>query len=172
MRAFPKRILEFSKRHKIITGVSTVFFAFFVGWPTLYALVIRERTNNALQQAQSVRLEEFVSEIPLTSVELPKEQWSQITAHLPIVPDIGIPGSVKLCFIPHHRIVITGPDQEKVIFTICFGCDQATVGNSGIFALPYIWSATLQNLFTSHQIRIRNDREYRDAAFEHLHPDH
>ena len=87
-----------------------------------------------------------------------------------MVPDLGIPGSVKMCFIPHHRIVITNPSQQQLVFTVCFGCDQATVGNSRIFALPYLWSQPLRDLFTSHQIRLRSDREYTDAAFEHSHP--
>jgi hypothetical protein len=159
-----------SKRRKIWICVGTMLFAFFVGWPTVHALFIRGRASSALKQAESVRLEEFVFHVPLASVELPRPQWSEITAHLPMVPDVGVPGSVKLCFIPHHRIVITGPHQQQFIFTVCFGCDQATVGNSGIFALPYLWSTPLRHLFMSHQIRIRSDREYTEAAFEHSHP--
>ena len=172
MRAFLRPILDFSKRHKILTGLGVVFVAFFVGWPTVQAFAVRGQVSNALKLAESVRLEEFAFNVPLTSVDLPTEQWSQVTTHLPIVPDIGVPGSVKMCFILHHRIVIIGRNQQQLIFTICFGCDQAAIGKSRIFALPYIWSATLRNLFASHQIRVRSDREYNDAAFEHPQPGH
>ena len=75
MRAPLKQILDFSKRHKVTTGVGVVFLAVFVVWPTVDALVVRGRISRALKQAGSVRLEEFSFHVPLTSVELPRSQW-------------------------------------------------------------------------------------------------
>ena len=162
-----KRKFVLPKRRSIILGIVLVFF---IGWPTILAIKIRWQVAGALSHAKSVRLEEFLGHDVLTSVELPRPEWTQVVAAMPIVPDIGVPGIVKMCFIPHHRIVIVGERGKRFEVVACFMCDQAATTKTGIFATPYLWCNRLRHLFTDYHIRIRDAREYTDLEMKHFFP--
>ena len=155
-----------TKRRIVFLSVAGLFFVLFVLWPTINALRVRHSVATALQHAKSVRLEEFAFHVPLASVELPRDQWPQVLAAMPIVPDVGVPGSVRMCFIPHHRVIVTDQQGQPLAFTVCFACDQAHTERMGIFATPYLWCGPLRRLFTDHAIRIRTDREYTNTLTE------
>ena len=149
------------------TVLALLGFGLFVAWPTVDAWRIRHGIAAALREAGSVRLEEFAFHRTLATVELPRAEWPQIVAALPVVPDFGMPGLVKMCFIPHHRIVVTDRQGGQREFTVCFQCDQLKVDRTRIRATLYLWQGSLRRLFRSHQVLIRSDREYNrllDAA--------
>lgn len=138
-----------------------VFAAFWVTVvPTLQAFWIRHRVLSAVRSAQSVRLEEFRGGEVLTKVELTSQQREAVRRALPIVPDIGLPGMIALCFVPHHRVVTRDAAGQESAFTICFGCDEARVERGAIFMTPFLWRSSLRRLFTDHQIPVRGLREY------------
>jgi hypothetical protein len=141
----------------------------FILIPTINAFRVRHSLAVALDGAASVRLEEFVYGVPLATVDLPRDKWPQVLAATPIVPDAGWPGSVKLCFIPHHRVVITSPQHQQFAFSICFACDQSHTKPMGIFATPYLWCTPLRRLFTNNGIRVRTGQEYHATWLEHTH---
>ena len=143
-------------------------FGIFVIWPTVDAWRLRHAVTVALRTAASIRLEEFAFHRTLASVELPRSEWPQFVGALPVVPDVGMPGLVKLCFIPHHRIVVTDSRGGRFEFTVCFQCDQLKVGQTGIVATPYLWQGSLRRLFGSHRVLIRSDREYNRLLDEEL----
>ena len=155
-----------TKRRIVFLSAVGLALVLLVLWPTINALRVRHSLAVALQHAKSVRLEEFAFHVPLASVELPRGQWPQVLAAMPVVPDAGVPGSVRMCFIPHHRVVVTDPQDQSFAFTVCFACDQAHTERMGIFATPYLWCGPLRRLFTGHAIRIRTDREYTDTLAE------
>ncbi len=128
--------------------------------PTLQALWIRDLVLSAVRSAQSVRLEEFRGGEVLSKVELTSQQRAAVRRALPIVPDIGVPGMVTLCFVPHHRGVTRDATGQESAFTICFGCDEARVGRGGIFMTPFLWRSSLRRLFADHHIPVRGLREY------------
>jgi len=128
--------------------------------PTLLALRIRHRVLSAVAAAQSVRLEEFRGGEVLTKVELTSQQRETVRRALPIVPDIGLPGMINLCFVPHHRVVTRDTAGQESAFTICFGCDEARVARGAIFMTPFLWRSSLRRLFTDHQIPVRGLGEY------------
>jgi hypothetical protein len=150
--------------HPRLRGLSFLLLVLVISlcvlWPTISAMLIRHEVVSALRRARTVRLEEYVGNRVLTSVELPRPEWSVIVRSLPIVPDIGVPFLIKLCFIPHHRVVFTDENCQFFTLRVCFGCDQLDTESSGILQTPYLWRLSVRRLFSEHQIPIRNLREY------------
>jgi hypothetical protein len=132
----------------------------FVVWPTVSAMLIRREVVSALRRARTVLLEEYVGNRVLTTVELPRGKWHEVVQALPVVPDMGIPLLVKLCFDPHHRIVLADEHGRYFTFSVCFECDQVATDSSSIIGTPYLWRSSVRRLFSEHQIPIRNSREY------------
>jgi hypothetical protein len=141
-----------------------VFVAILIGlsmiWATARVFLVRRQVRAAMQLARSVRLEEFRGDgAILTKIVLPQDKWSEVLRAVPVVPDIGTPG-VALCFVPHHRIVITTDGTNEFRLNICFACQQASTQSSGIFGVPYLWRSSLRHIFVDHQVPIRDEREY------------
>src|SRR5882762_2839640 len=120
--------------------------------PTVAGFRIRYGIASALRRAENVRLEEFRGSQVITSVELPREEWRQVLAAVPVVPDAGAPFMVALCFIPHHRVVIMDAADGRFDFIVCFGCDQVATDSSGILGAPFLWRAPGRRLFPQHKI--------------------
>lgn len=129
-------------------------------WPSVRGWSARWQVVAALDRATFVRLEEYSFGEVLTSVELPRSEWSKVSSALLPAPDIGMADSITLCFVPHHRVVIANERGKSFRLTLCFQCDQATTESSKIFATPYAWRSRLRRLFTEHQIPIRDGKEY------------
>ncbi len=64
-----------------------------------------------------------------------------------IVPRRGLPMSLKLCFVPHHRIISRDSDGVEFLLEICFECDQARHTGSPIYDMPPLGSMNLRQLF-------------------------
>ena len=104
----------------------------------------------------SVRLEEYSFHTVLTSRTLSPTEYIHVTDALPLWPDIGIPGSSSMCFIPHHRVVITDRvTQQETTFAVCFHCDEVCLSGHQILQTPYAWRRSLRQLFSQHDIPIR-----------------
>jgi hypothetical protein len=141
------------------------FGIFIVCWiaivPTLQALWLRHRVVSAIRSPQSIRLEEFIGIQLLTKVELTHGQYEAVASALPIRPDIGAPGMPpRLCWMPHHRVVMTNADGNEVSFEVCFKCDQVAFDKERIWDTPYLWRASLRKLFTDHGVPVRAKDEY------------
>src|SRR5687768_3055184 len=96
-----------------------IFMAcWFIVIPTIQALWIRHQVLSSVRSAQSVRLEEFRGREVLNKLELTPEQRKVVRRALPIVPDIGIPGLIALCFVPHHRVVTRDAAGQESAFII------------------------------------------------------
>jgi hypothetical protein len=93
-------------------------------------------------------------------MELTYGQRDAIRHALPIVPDLGMPGLISLCFVPHHRIVMRDAAGQETKFTVCFGCDEVQLADGNIFMTPFLWRSSLRRLFTEHGIPVRDLREY------------
>jgi hypothetical protein len=132
--------------------------------PTIQLLWIRHRVLSAVRSAQSVRLEEFSFGKVLTSVEFTSNDSNWIRPAMPIRPDIGCPGMIDLCFIPHHRIVTRDRAGLEWTFTICFHCDEGRIGRGNIFMTPYLWRSSLRRLFTENHVPIRAEYSYSEPA--------
>ena len=145
---------------RFLYAIAVVSIIVFVCWPTVDAYVIRGEVVSALEHAQSARLEEFSGTNILTTLELSTEERRQITSALPVTPDVGAPFLGELCFVPHHRVVITDQEGKKFVLTVCFQCDQVETDTLGILGTPYLWRASIRHLFSSHGIPIRDLREY------------
>jgi hypothetical protein len=129
-------------------------------WPTLDAFVIRREVRSSLQRASSVRLQEYAGLAVLTTVDLPRSEWHRVVGAIPVIPDTGIPLLVKMCFWPHHRVVVTDDHGGEFIFRVCFYCDEVATDSSGIRSTPFLWRSSLRRLFTEQKIPIRDEHEY------------
>jgi hypothetical protein len=128
--------------------------------PETIALSRRQRIVDALVSARSVRVEEFEEETILAQYELDEMQRASLVREIPaIVPRRGLPISLKLCFVPHHRIIARDSSGLEFTLTICFECDQAQHTGSSIYDMPPPGSAALRQLFKQNGIRIANPDE-------------
>ncbi|MEY4482795.1 MAG: hypothetical protein RL693_247 [Verrucomicrobiota bacterium] len=141
----------------VLLGIAIFLF---VIWPTLAAFRIRRQITSALRRAESVRLEEFRGSQVITSVELSRDEWHQVVAAMPAVPDTGVPFLVALCFKPHHRVVVMDAADGRTDFIVCFGCEQVASSSSGIIGTPYLWRGSVRRLFTQHHVPIRSLHDY------------
>jgi hypothetical protein len=132
--------------------------------PSLQAFWLRQRVASAMRSAKAVRLEEYSGRI-LNKVELDLQQRKAVISALRLAPDIGMPGMIALCFMPHHRVVIQNADGREIAFDICFGCDEVRFDEEGIMMTPFAWQSSLRRLFTDHGIPIRSQREYARLRF-------
>lgn len=137
--------------------------------PSIQALWWRHRIVSAFKAARSVRLEEFLpSELGgpvskgrvLNAVELSAEQGKALVSAIPMAPDIGTPGFILLCYMPHHRVVIANPDGNQLALEICFSCDEFSFAQGSVVTTPLLWRSPLRRLFSDHGIPIRTKQEY------------
>ena len=142
--------------------------------PSLQAFWLRHQIVAAFEAARSVRLEEFLpSELSgpvsrgtvLNKVELSMEQRKAVVSAIPMTPDSGVPGFILLCYMPHHRVVMTNSDGGEVAFEICFGCDEVSFAQGPVVMTPFVWRSSLRRLFTDHGILVRTKDEYRKLQF-------
>lgn len=151
-----------SRWRRVFRWAGIFFFLIFIAAPTVIAAITRIRIASALRSASSVRLEEFVFQTVLTSRPLTPSEFDHVTDALPILPDLGIPGGYTMCFIPHHRVVITDrATQHDTTLTVCFHCDEVRLSGHQIMMTPYVWRRSLRQLFARHNIPIR-DQYYRE----------
>lgn len=138
-----------------------------VGVPTVQALSTRQRVLSAVRAAQSARLEEFgFGGSVLTVAELAPGQREAVARAMPPLPDLGWPGLMLLCFIPHHRIVARDSAGHEFKFQVCFTCDQVRADGGSIDMTPLLWRSP-RRLFTEHNVRVRDLHEYSEMALRH-----
>lgn len=128
--------------------------------PEGVALSRRQRLVGALTSARSVRIEEYRDETILARHELGALQRASLIQVIPaIVPRRGPPLSLKLCFVPHHRIIARRSDGVEFTIKICFFCDQARHTGSEIYDMPPSGSAALRRFFKQNGVRIADEYE-------------
>ena len=117
---------------------------------------------SAVNSAESVWIEEFRTEDGpvLARSQLNPSQRLALTRILPTIVPGGFPYSLKLCFVPHHRIVAKSHSGADFTLTICFGCDQAEHTGTSLYDMPAAGSAVLRSFIIYCGIRVRNAGEY------------
>lgn len=141
---------------RILIWVGIICLTLFFGIPTASVLRTRLQILSALRSSSTVRLEEYSFGKTLTSRTLAASEFHHVADAVPITWQVGIPGFIAMCFVPHHRIVITDINQQETICAVCFGCEQVRLSGSGIQAAPLAWQRSLRQLFHQHGIPIRD----------------
>lgn len=153
---------KISRVRRAILLLAALFFAVAVFVPGISALRACHRLVSAVGSAASIRLEEFQGDSILSSQPLQPELSQSVLCALPLLPDLGIPGIIKPCYIPHHRII--GADSSgatRCAVSVCFGCEQFAFDDSDVAPTPFSWRQPLRRLFVQHGVLIRS--EYSDV---------
>jgi hypothetical protein len=147
---------------RLAVGLVALAVLFVVGL-TIASLVVsgqrRKELLRMIASAEKIQMEEFVGRRVISSNIVntaAKGEFEKIFSG----GSTGLP-SLKLCFVPHHRIVATTATATNTL-TICFGCDQGRLDNGAIFDLPAKWHAPLREAFRSRGIPVRTATEYRN----------
>lgn len=117
---------------------------------------------STVNSAESVWIEEFrTGDGPaLARSQLNPSQRLALMRILPQIVPGGFPYSLKLCFVPHHRIVMKSRSGADFTLTICFGCDQAEHTGTSLYDMPSAGSAALRAFIIDCGIRVRSVGEY------------
>ncbi len=142
---------------RILIGIGILCLIVFAGIPTARVLRTRSQISSALRSASTVRLEEYLDFKTLTSRILTPAEYHQVSDAVPITWQVGIPGVIKRCFSPHHRVVITDTNQLETTVDICFTCEGILVSGSDTLPTPSAWRQRLRQLFLRHDISIRQN---------------
>lgn len=143
-------------RWRLLLGLAGFFFlALIVGIPTTLILVTRSQIAKAARNATAVRLEEHLADEVLTARTLKSFEFREVIDAIPITGAIGVPGAVKLCFIPHHRVIFTDAAQKEMTLEICFSCGQLQHSKEALVPVPGAWEERLRQLFLRHDVPIR-----------------
>lgn len=160
-RPSPKRWRRWLRR--LVIGFALVVIGVFIGIPTAQAFLLHFRVMRAVNSAQSVRLEafDFMGNV-LAKAELDRKQRREIAAAMPLLPDIGVPGLMALCFVPRHRIVTQASSGQAREFLVCFECDQLGFFDSLVSSTPFFWRSPLRRLFSGHGVRVQEPSRWEE----------
>lgn len=117
-----------------------------------HTAVISWRLREALSSAQSVRLEAFVHKKVVAQRELDAREREDVLRALSIAPQFPVPLYIKMCFIPHHRMVVRDSRGGEAEYLICFSCDQYRFPGTGIRDMPPGWPAAVRRLYERHDL--------------------
>jgi hypothetical protein len=116
----------------------------------------RDQIANAMQSALAVRLEEFDDDGKILSRrELDAEQRAKVNEAIGGDLTGGVPFTLTMCFVPHHRVVARDAKGLEFTFTICFECDEAAITGSGPFFMPIKWRSSLRRLFEENGFLVK-----------------
>lgn len=125
-----------------------------------YSAKRHQELVSAITGATEIRLQEFVGSTILTNKPVDLSETNALVnafggrhGHLPF--------SIKMCFVPHHRIITTSQSATNEI-TICFGCDQVRLNKGTICDLPSELHQPVREIFTSRGIPVRPPGDYSD----------
>ena len=144
-----------------------VVLVLFVGIPTLMTAFRFATVAFQTTRAHEMVLEEFCSAQPPNSSEEtilqrlslpPSEHWRVFTA-MPPVPDMSAFGIEKMCYDPHHRIIIKRGDSSYTV-EICFECSKMSFDSGSVGGIPFVWQHTLNSLFSHYGMPERTAEEY------------
>jgi len=145
-------------RRRIALGFMISFSLWVIGCiilPKTVAMSRRHRIIAAITSARSVRVEEFDDgKNILATRELDDTQRVMLIRILPAIVPRGLGFSLKLCFVPHHRIIARDAAGVEFLFEICFLCDQAQHTGPSIYDIPAPGSAAVRQLFEQFGIRV------------------
>jgi hypothetical protein len=125
---------------------------FCVGVPTTVAWRARWTLATTLADAQSVTLEQFtlVGGNVVASRSLSPPDYPKLLHAFPY--SLGYGFLQKMCFVPHHRVVIATRHGGTFVCEICFTCDMYSMPSIGINDMPVGWSGRMRNLFVDASI--------------------
>jgi len=115
----------------------------------------RRQIAEAVRGAARVRLEEYTTFRRLKSEPLAAADFHEVVEALPVTWQVGIPGLVMYCYVPHHRVVITDAQGRETTLGVCFGCNQLKLDRGGVWNAPEAWQQPLRALFLRHEVPIR-----------------
>jgi hypothetical protein len=140
----------------------------FVVLPAAIRFSRTRRILNEIRSSDSVCIEEFLDGTVLERKTLDEAQRAALESVLPRIVPHGFPVSLKLCFVPHHRIIMQSSDETMFDVTVCFGCDQARHTDSEIYDMPVSASKSLREFLEANGIPVRELEEY--ASIPHTEP--
>lgn len=116
----------------------------------------RDQIARALRDSVSVRLEEFDDKGKIVSqIDLDSEQRAVAMESISGDMTGGLPFTLTMCFVPHHRLITQDAKGLEFTFTICFKCDEAAISGTGQFSMPYKWRSSLRKLFEENGFRLK-----------------
>jgi hypothetical protein len=142
----------------------TGLLLFCVGLPTAVAWRARWTLAATLADAQSVTLEQFTlfgGNVVASRTLLPSD-YPKLLHAFPYTLSYGVVG--KMCFVPHHQVIITTRHGAIFVCRICFGCDMYSMPGVGINDMPIGWSGRLRTLFADAGISADAPKEIISAA--------
>ena len=129
--------------------------------PVVLHEIMKSRRNqlvDELQRARQVRIQSFddiAEQNVLQSRDLDMVERSALIRIIQADFADGPAISIKMCFSPHHRVVMVDPSGASFTFLICFGCDQAKFeGTSDLFEMTPRFSANLRRFFEERGIPV------------------
>ncbi len=153
-----------SRRARFIVWGTVIGFAILVAIPFVISFSVKLRwryqIDNALRSADTVRIEEFERDKILSHLELDEAQRAELADILPTILPVGVPFSVKLCFVPHHRIVARTSEGIEFVVTVCFECEQARQNDSVVYDMAPWGAKALRSFLESNGVAIRKPEDY------------
>lgn len=111
-----------------------------------HTAVISLRLRSALASSEAVSLETFDATLIQKRV-LSTSDAQEIIHAFPVGPQFPVPLITRMCFVPHHRIVILDTEGRRADYEICFHCDQYSFPGTGVRDMPGDWPARTRQLF-------------------------
>jgi hypothetical protein len=116
----------------------------------------RDQITNAIHSAQAVRLEEFDDDGKILSRrDLDAERRARANESIGGDLSGGLPFTLDMCFVPHHRVIARDAKGSEFTFTICFECNEAAIIGSGPFGMPIKWRSSLRRLFEENGFLVK-----------------
>jgi hypothetical protein len=132
-----------------ISCIGPALLLFCVGVPTTVAWRARWTLAENLVDAESVTLEQFTiigSKVVASHNILPSD-YPKLLHAFPYSLDYGAVVFQKMCFVPHHQVVIKTRHGKTFACRICFTCDMYSMPGVGVSDMPVGWSSGLRTLF-------------------------
>jgi hypothetical protein len=84
-----------------------------------------------LRDAASIRIEQFTEARgpAVQSVELDGPGRDELRRLAPAVHSRSLPIALRLCFVPHHRVIAKRADGTEWTWLICFTCTESKIGD-------------------------------------------
>ena len=138
----------------------------FVVWPLGVGWNRKATVLSSMRSARSVIVEEFsdVDGKVLGRLELDAARRAELLRILPKALPRGFGFSLKLCFVPHHRIIARSPGKPDFVMTICFFCDQAKNQENSIYEMEPSGSQALSQFLRANGIRVQTLEEYGNSS--------
>lgn len=151
-----KRIFRWSVSLAIIAVFAVL--GWYVGYKTIPILSTRSVICSAVRSASTVHLEEYTGSETLSAKSLTSAEFQSVVDAVPVTAEFGFTEMRSMCFVPHHRVIISDQDtQKRTILEVCFSCQYVYLKDSdSLLQTPLAWREPMRQLFKQYGIPIRS----------------